>query len=307
MKLYKYLLKKPNKNLIKCSNLQSVYIFKGFTLTDSIPCGIFLASNNFNRSDLAQGKLSVTYRPKYKSTIDTTNKLNIKGNYGIKLSSDDPDDNYSRVWPAFGYTGGGFEYIYDCEKECDFSGIKTIGVPIEYPTGGLKDFFYGKSARFMPIGQKAIQEFINKLINNVYEATPEEKMKINFKEDKERVNVVKIEENVFEFASIKLGNSGGPALNFSLSLGTKDFQSFSPVYSVCNLWATLWEDDFQKKERTVYGPISRSWIYVWHNYKVNNTLNQFISLAGVGSTLTKDIIHMYHQNNLVTRKGLVLP
>ncbi len=306
MKLYNYSLNKHLNNCIKCSNLQSLYSFQGYSIKNTISCGIFLTSNNFKRSDLAQEKLSITYRPKYRSSIQNTLPINLYKNYGSKLTDHNQDDNYSRVWPAFGYTGGAFEYLYDCYNNCSNSGLKTNN-SIEYPTGGLTDFFYGKDVRII----RSIQNFFRSSknlgvpkINKIFDVVEDEKIRKDFTDNEGRENVIKISESGLVFVSINIKRQGP---NLSLSLGTRDFPMNNSVYTVCNLWATLWEDDFNNFERTVYGPIFRSWTYDWHNFKASSSFNPLISVFGMGRVMINKIVNMRNNNKIVTRVGLVLP
>lgn len=299
MDLLKYLPEYPKGNVINCNNLQSLYVYNGFTLTDQIRCGIFLTSNDFNRPDLAQDKLSITFRPKVAIDIDQSSQFNVWKNYGGIISCFSADDSLSRVWPAFGYTGGAFEYIYEC-KDCEQKlTIQTKAARRGYPTGGLKDFFHGKSVRLQNFNLTSSKEMIE-FLKNLYPTFEqnEDNDKIGQYEGKRKV--IKLQEHGFSTAILgRLPTD----LNISISLGIRDISPFS----VCNLWVYLWIDDYINKKRDVYGPIQKSWLIGWGTSGSPSWPPHATSIAKKANTLLGNALQLYQQGTLVVRQNLVLP
>ena len=299
MDLLKYLPEPSIGNTIKCSNLQSLYFFNGFTLTDQIQCGIFLTSNDFLRPDLAQDKLSISFRPRVEVEIDQSSPFNVWRNYGGIISSTGADDLYSRVWPAFGYTGGAHEYIYECKKCGQNQGKRFNRTRREYHTGGLSDFFYGQSVRLQNLNLTPLI-VKDEILLKLYPAFKgiEQNDKIGSYEGQKKI--IKFQENGFTLAILgKLPSD----LNISISLGVRDLSQ----YSVCNLWASLWIDNYASRIREVYGPTQKSWLYRWRSTRNPRQPPFTANISNIANTLLRNTLEQFIQGTLLVRSGLIPP
>lgn len=299
MDLLKYLPEHSNGNTIKCNNLQSLYVFQGFTLTDKIPCGIFLTSNDFFRPDLAQDKLSISFRPKVEVEIASDPPFNVWRNYGGIIRSSGSDDQYSRVWPAFGYTGGAYEYVYECRIFNQNQGRQIVGKRREYHTGGLKDFFYGQTVRLQNCGltqTTVIQDFLKNLSSVFGQYELNEQFGIYG----ENTKIIKLQENGLILAILAKNKRN---LNISISLGVRDLSQ----YSVCNLWIYFWIDDYANRRRDVYGPVQKSWLFRWRSQRTQRQPPFTVSISKVTNTLLRDALKQFQRGTLVIRRNLILP
>ena len=300
MNLSKYTLESPKRNCIPCKEINSIYFYDGYRVTDYINCGIFLTSDIFNRPDLAQDKLAITYRPRFRVPIDVSNSLSLITNLGVSTNSSLPDFDHSRVWPAFGHTGGAHEYVYKCLEECGTHGLNTHGVVIEYPTGGLRNFFYGDSSRILipPAAGTAIDQYLQSTYNFLSTIRGLEGIEDNRRESKRTVALKVTEDGIAVAYVSKMLD----AINLSLSLGIKALGQ----YNVYNMWAYLWSDDYRRNQRVVYGPVCRSWLSKG-NVTIFMSGTHRISFEKIGETLIRRLLEEYGINALVARGGLILP
>lgn len=230
MILHTYSLTQPNSPLtLKSQN--SILQFKGNKIPRSLPV-LYSTTEFFTDSDKARQMLSITYYPKYDTRIDVNQTSNFEcvNNLGKKIDPQTDLKEFTRVWPAFGKTGGSYEFI--------ITNPQTIkGVTCELLTGGAPDIWHQDTAsNYDPL----IAQLLAKGIIDVLTTTEEVSSAIP---------------ETYQMKQIGNGISANVSLkdkNITLSAAWKNLTSI-PEFK---FWACIWKDIEQIQSRIILQPYS---------------------------------------------------
>jgi hypothetical protein len=133
---------------------------------------LYATTESYADSDRAHQMLSLTYYPKYEAIIDVTKITNLKvvNNINKALSLTSQTDIITRVWPAFGKSGGSHELliIAPTEIQCTSNTLSNGGAPdmwhqdkvenytpaiVELIATGIIDALETSDLGFLPTGE----------------------------------------------------------------------------------------------------------------------------------------------------------
>jgi hypothetical protein len=234
MILHHYFLSKPTLPL-RLSPKSTILKFTRTNLNRPPKEALYTTTQSFYDSDIASQMLSVTYYPKYDTIIDTNKITNFDmvDNQNKPLSETSRTESITKVWPAFGKTGGSHECLIIAPDE-----IKAT--VIELANGGAPDRWHQDSV------ENYNPEMVELIATGIIDAL--DTTDVGFRSaEGENYFVKAVGNGVATNSSLK-------GKNVTLSAAWKKLTSI-PEFK---FWACLWNDNDKRSIRTILPPSSET-------------------------------------------------
>jgi hypothetical protein len=230
MILHHYCLSQPNIPIELGAN-STILQFARTNLT-GIKRVLYTTTESYADADLANQMLSITYYPKFDTIIDVSKitNLNMVNNNNKSINSTAQNNIITRVWPAFGKTGGSHEFLILAPDkiQCTLTELANGGAPDEW--------HQDKVANYDPdIAKLIATSMIDALVTTERFGPPEG----------EGYSVKAVGNGVATNSSLQ-------SKNVTLSAAWKNLTSI-PEFK---FWACLWSDDDKRSIRTILHPCS---------------------------------------------------
>lgn len=229
MILHKYSLSQP-KSTLTLHQQNSLLNFWGKQLKKGIQI-LYTTSELFTDSNQARQKLSISYYPKYDTRFDTASITNFEciNNLGKIIDLKTDGKKFTRIWPAFGKTGGSFEFLITKPSQ-----IK-INKSHQLYNGGAIDLWHQDSViNYDP----SIAYFIAQCVIDVL--LPSEDLSLSVPENN----------RVFQRGNGIVINIPHKKKNLTLSVAWKNLTAI-PEFK---FWTCIWTDMEQIKSRIILPP-----------------------------------------------------